>query len=367
MEEAELIALLRLQKIRGLGPVRTRKLIGMAGSPRGVFETPELPKMLKMKASLIAGLKSEENLKSAEREFEFARKNGIRCLSFLDSDYPDTLLNCDDAPLVLFTQGNINWARQRVLAVVGTREMTPYGRHFCEGLIEGIALVDPIVVSGFAFGVDICAQRAAIQQGLQTISCLAHGLDRIYPEAHRRWVPEMVNNGGFITEFWSNTTPEPHNFIRRNRIIAGLAQATVVIESGLRGGSLVTADYAFGYNREVFAVPGRVDDPFSQGCNELIRNQKAQLLCNPEQLLEAMAWEPLGQQAAKDEFVIPGHWSDLERALAVILRSSDRQNMDNLIRELNSTVQQVSAALFNLELQGFVAPLPAKFYSWKGR
>jgi DNA processing protein len=367
MEEAELIALLRLQKIHGLGPVRIRKLVGMAGSPRAVFETPELPKMLKMKASLIAGLKSEEFLKSAEMEFEFTRLKGIRCLSFLDSDYPDTLLNCDDAPLVLFTQGNINWQMQRILSVVGTREMTPYGRDFCQRLIEGISSVNPIVVSGFAFGVDICAQRAAMQYGLQTIGCLAHGLDRIYPEAHRRWVPEMVKNGGFITEFSSNTIPEPHNFIRRNRIIAGLAQATVVIESGMRGGSLVTADYAFGYNREVFAVPGRANDAFSEGCNELIRIQKAQLITSPEQLLEAMGWESQPQHIAKEEFIMPGHWSDLEKAVSSLLRSSERQNMDNLVRDLNSTVQQVSTAIFNLELQGFVKPLPAKFYSWKGR
>lgn len=367
MEETEIIALLRLQKIHGLGPVKTRKLIRMAGSPRAVFETPEIPKMLKMKAALISGLKSEENLKSAEREFEYACKNGIRCLTFMDSDYPETLLNCDDAPLVLFSKGNIDWNMQRILAVVGTREMTPYGRQFCEALIEGIALVSPIVVSGFAFGVDICAQRAALKHGMQTLGCLAHGLDRIYPEAHRRWVPEMLNNGGFITEFWTRTTPEPHNFIRRNRIIAGLAQATVVIESGIRGGSLVTADYAFGYNREVFAVPGRTEDPFSQGCNELIRIQKAQLLYSPEQLLEAMGWETQVQRKSQESFVMPGHWSELEKALALILQASERQNMDNLVRELKSTVHQVSAALFNLELQGFVAPLPAKYYSWKGR
>lgn len=367
MTETEIIALLRLQKIHGLGPVRTRKLIGLAGSPLGVFENSELPQQLKMKAGLKAALKDKEYLRAAELEFEFTQRKGIKCLSFLDADYPSTLLHCEDAPLLLFTKGSINWNTQRILAVVGTREMTSYGKHFCEKFIECVAVANPMIVSGFAFGVDICAQRAAIQHGLQTTGCLAHGLDRIYPDAHRRWAPELMEHGGFISEFWSNTTPEPHNFIRRNRIIAGLAQATVVIESGIKGGSLVTADYAFGYNREVFALPGRADDRFSQGCNELIRIQKAQIINSPEQFLQAMGWEAKMDQATLEPVVLPSNWSDLEKSIAGMLRNSERQSMDNLVRELNCAVQQISAALFKMELQGFVEPLPGKYFSWKGR
>lgn len=366
MTENEILALLRLQKIPHLGPVRGRKLVGLAGSPESLFENPDLIRQLNMKPKLGKALQDTRYLKVAEHELNYTQKAGISCVSFLDPQYPTTLLNCDDAPLILFTKGHINWRNKRIIAIVGTREMTDYGKRFCEELISDVFTLNPIIVSGFAFGVDICAQRAALDKGLQTVGCMAHGLDRIYPEFHSRWAAQIEANGGFVSEFWSQTIPEPHNFIRRNRIIAGLAHATIVIESALKGGSLATANFAFGYDREVFALPGRVNDHYSMGCNELIRSQKAQIFSSPDQFLESMNWQKPDSKENFKAISPPGHWSDLERKIAFLLSGSNPINLDVLSRELQTSVQQVSAALFNLELQGFVQPQPGKDFQWKG-
>lgn len=366
MSENQILALLRLQKIPQLGPIRGKKLIALAGSPESVFENSELDRQLDIKPKLSNALRDSRFLKEAEKELKFIQKAQIDCIPFLDAKYPATLINCEDAPLVLFSKGNISWQSKRIVAVVGTREMTSYGKRFCQTLIAGLAGLNPIIVSGFAYGVDICAQRMALEKGLQTVGCLAHGLDRIYPEAHNRWASQIERNGGFVSEFWSQTTPEPHNFIRRNRIIAGLAHATIVVESALKGGSLATANFAFGYDREVFALPGRSDDHYSMGCNELIRSQKAQIITSPDQFLESMNWQNPLNGKTMEAIKAPDHWSELERNIAFSLSGSNPLSLDVLSRELQTSVQQVSAALFKLELQGFVQPLPGKSFEWKG-
>ncbi len=366
MTDNEVIALLRMQNIPGLGPVKAKKLIALAGTPAAVFDDPSLPARVKMRTGLEMALRDESHLKAAEREYAYTQREGIRCVPYLSPEYPKGLAQCDDGPVLFFAKGRISWDHQHILAVVGTREMTRYGRRFCERFIEGISFTNPLIVSGLAYGVDVCAQEAALAHGLQTVACMAHGLDAVYPEAHSRLAPQIMEHGGFISEFWSGTAPEPHNFLRRNRIIAGLGEATVVVESAARGGSLVTADLAFGYNREVFAVPGRVDDTFSEGCNGLIRQQKAQLLTSAEQFLEAMNW-PTPQAPLKKELMpIPGHWSELEKRLAACLREREQPTLDDLARECQEAVQKVAAALFDLELQGFVRPLPGKRYDWSG-
>lgn len=363
----ELIALLRLQKIPGMGPIRSRKLIGLAGSASGIFEGKNSLKRMKIQSELKREFENESYLEAALEEWTYSKKLGHQCIAYHDPKYPQLLRNCEDAPLVLFFRGNMNWNTPRVLAVVGTREMTSYGKRVCAEFIAGISAANPVIVSGMAYGVDIYAQRTALENGLQTIGCLAHGLDRMYPKAHEQWAAGIEKNGGFISEFWTNTTPEAFNFVRRNRIIAGLALATVVIESGSKGGSLITADFAFDYNREVFAVPGGIHEVQSRGCNALIRSQKAQLLSSPEQFLEAMNWETTQIPLPELEFIPPGHWSESEKRLAAELRASDRLGMDHLIRRLNLSVQEIATALFNLEMQGFVQPLPGKFYAWRRR
>lgn len=366
MKENEIIALLRLQKIPGLGPVRAKKLIALAGSPTAVFEDPGLSARARLRTGLEAALGEESHLRAAAGEYEYTLKEQISCLTYLNPDYPVNLAQCEDAPLLLFHRGLIDLNKRPVLAVVGTRAMTGYGRRFCEKFIAEIACLNPVIVSGLAFGVDVCAQQAALNQGLHTVACLAHGLDVIYPEAHAGLAPQIAEQGGLLTEFWSGTAPEPHHFLRRNRIIAGLCQATVVIESAARGGSLATADLAFGYNREVFAVPGRADDTYSEGCNGLISQQKAQLLTSARQFMEAMNWTGPAAPSEKGPGRIPGHWSEIERNLASFLRENAEPTLDELARGCRLPVQKAAAALFDLELQGFVRPLPGKRYAWAG-
>lgn len=366
MTDNEIIALLRIQRIPSLGPVRAKKLIALAGSATAVFDDPWLPARVKMRTALEEALRDESHLKAAEREYNYTQREGIRCVPYLSPEYPRGLAHCDDGPVLFFAKGRISWEQSHILAVVGTREMTGYGRRFCERFIEGIAFLNPLIVSGLAYGVDVCAQEAALAHGLQTVACMAHGLDAVYPEAHARLAPQIMDNGGFISEFWSGTSAEPHHFLRRNRIIAGLGEATVVVESAARGGSLVTADLAFGYNREVFAVPGRVDDTFSEGCNGLIRQQKAQLLTSAGQFLEAMNWSAPPAAPKGEPMPVPGHWSDLEKRLASCLREMEQPSLDDLARECQAAVQKVATALFDLELQGFVRPLPGKRYAWSG-
>ena len=193
----------------------------------------------------------------ASAEWERLQQQGIHCLALGDPEYPYLLGQCEDAPLLLFQRGDFSFGNKRFISIVGTRKMTSQGRSFCEQFLQDLAPYDPVVVSGLAYGVDISAHKAALRHGLQTIACLAHGLDRVYPKTHARYISDILCCGGLLTEFWLGTPAEPMNFVRRNRIIAGLSEATVVVESALKGGSLITADLAFGYNREVFSVPGR--------------------------------------------------------------------------------------------------------------
>lgn len=364
--ENELIALLRLQKIPGLGPVRARKLLALAGSPTTLFNDEGLLLRSQLRPELEASLTDEAYLRAAEAEYAYVMREGIGCLTCIDPDFPAYLAQCEDAPLLIFHRGLVPLQNRRIVAVVGTRAMTRYGRHFCEEFIGAIAPSNPVVVSGLAYGVDVCAQKAALSHGLHTVACLAHGLDAVYPQAHAGLATEIGLQGGLLSEFWRGSSPEPHHFLRRNRIIAGLAQATVVVESAARGGSLVTADLAFGYNREVFAVPGRVADVYSEGCNKLIASQKAQILTSADQFLEALGWSGPVPPPETRPFNIPGHWSDAERTLALHLRANTEPTLDELARDCKLPVQKAAAVLFDLELQGFVRPLPGKRYSWTG-
>lgn len=291
MPEKEIIALIRLQLIPGLGPVGARNLISRCGKPSAVFSERKMLAGNGLRQNLLSLLGEEAYQRRAEAEVRWAEKRGVRCLGYQDPDYPDGLRHCADSPLVLYARGDIRFGGHPLVSVVGTRGITGYGREACEAFVAGIAPANPIIISGFAYGIDICAQRTAMRYGLQTIAVMAHGLDSLYPASHRKYRKDLLANGGFLTEFPSGTPAEPGHFLRRNRVIAGISPATVVVESGQRGGSLVTADLAFGYDREVFAFPGRASDPQSAGCNALIRSQKAQLLTGAEDFLQAMDWK----------------------------------------------------------------------------
>jgi DNA processing protein len=341
-------------------------LISHFGSAKRLFDASrgDLREIRGIGHTRLTNLLNNQFQREAEAEWQLITNKGIRILSYRDPGYPSYLKECSDAPLVLFQTGDINLAGKRLLSIVGTRNMTGYGERFCRKLVEGLVPYDPVIVSGFAHGVDICAQMAAVDLGLETVACLAHGLDRVYPQAHRRYVDKVCAHGGLLTEFWHGVPPEPMHFIRRNRIIAGISRATVIVESASRGGSLVTADLAFGYDREVFAVPGRVGDVYSQGCNSLIGDQKAQLLESADDLASALNWEPVRPPAGLDNNPAP-NVDTLGREARRIVDFLCRENdplLDEIALGCNLPVREAISLLFRLEMDGFVASLPGKRY-----
>ncbi|WP_143099924.1 DNA-processing protein DprA [Robiginitalea myxolifaciens] len=313
----------------------------------------------------------DQYLKQAERYYNRALKLGITVISYEHQEYPDYLNQCPDAPLVLYCKGKIQANASPGLAVVGTRSMTPYGRDFCREFIQELQRHNPIIISGLAYGVDICGQRAALKSGLQTIACLAHGLDCIYPSAHQADALAIMNQGGLISEFPPGIRPRPEYFLRRNRLIAGMAQATVVIETGDQGGSLVTADYALGYHREVFAVPGRLSDPMSAGCNRLISQQRAQLLRSAGELAVALNWKsslqekaPLTESIPNSEASFPAGWSRSRVAIATFLRDRQKCQIDALLIATKIPPALLNQELFLMEMEGLIQGFPGKSYSW---
>lgn len=280
----------------------------------------------------------------------------------MEDGYPAYLKHCIDSPILLFSQGNIDLNRRRIISIVGTRNITSYGTSFCEQLIEDLAPLDPIIVSGFAYGVDICVQRAAVKHGLQTIGCLAHGLNQIYPKIHEKYVPDINKNGGFFTEFWSTSQPDRENFLKRNRIIAGMGEATIVVESAEKGGSLVTADIANSYNRDVFAVPGRTQDKYSSGCNNLIKHQKAQMLTSAADLIYMMGWELEEKEPVSIQKQLFVDLDDTEKEIYDYLQQGGKQMLDLIALDCKLPIFKVSSTLLNMEMKGVVRPLPGKLF-----
>jgi DNA processing protein len=262
----------------------------------------------------------------------------------------------------LFTRGNIDLQNKKIISVVGTRKITSYGIQFCEKLISDLAVLNPIIVSGFAYGADITAQKAAIDLNLQTIGCLAHGLDQIYPKVHSKYVPDVEKNGGFVTDFTSGGVFDRNNFLKRNRIIAGMSEATIVIESAEKGGSLVTADIANSYNREVFAVPGRSTDRLSLGCNNLIKKHQAKLITSAADLIYHLGWD-LDTQPAKQTQLFVDFTED-EQKLVDKLVELGKCELDELSLQTKMLTYQLAGLLLNLELKGVVRPLPGKQFEY---
>lgn len=364
MSENELVALLRLQRIPNIGDVIAKKLLDRCGSATAVFNE-KLQNLLQIEGIgtvTLKGLHNSEHLRSAEAEYQFINDNNIKYSYFQDSDYPNRLKHCIDGPILLFQSGNIDLTNRKMVSVVGTRNITGHGQRFCEQFIEDIAPLNPVIVSGFAYGVDITIQRAAMEKGLQTIGCLAHGLNQIYPKVHKKYVASIEKNGGFLTEFWSSSNPERENFLKRNRIIAGMSEATVVVESAEKGGSLVTADIAHGYHRDVFAVPGRSTDKYSLGCNNLIKQHKAQLLTSAADLIYLLGWEVnenKGSTVQKQLFV---ELDETEKSIYQYLQLNGKQLLDTVALECSLPIFKVSATLLNMEMKGVIRPLPGKLF-----
>jgi len=364
MLENELIAVLRLQKIPNIGAISAKKLISYCGSPSAIFsdKVNHLKKIEGIGDKTLSSLLHHRHHKAAEKEYEYMVRNNIAHTYFLDDNFPRYLKHCIDGPLMLFKRGSIQLSGRRIISVVGTRNITAYGAAFCEQFIHDIAPLNPVIVSGFAFGVDICVQRAALKNNLQTIGCLAHGLNQIYPKQHARFAPEVEKNGGFFTEFWSSSHPERENFLKRNRIIAGLSEATVVVESAEKGGSLVTADIANSYNRDVFALPGRTEDKYSLGCNNLIKQQKAHLLSSAADLIYMLNWELNKKEHPPIQKQMFVELNKMEKTVYNYLQNEGKQLLDSIAIECSLPIYQTSSTLIKMEMKGVVRPLPGKLF-----
>ena len=318
---------------------------------------------------LIAALKDwGDAMKRAEFELQYMEEHQIRAITLIDDDYPQRMLECPDAPLVMYYKGNADLNQQRIISIVGTRHMTTYGEDIIRKFTAELHEMCPnvLIVSGLAYGVDICAHRNALQNGYQTLGVLAHGLDQIYPYHHRDTAAEMTAHGGLLTEFMTQTNADKVNFVRRNRIVAGCADATIVIESAAKGGSLITADIAQSYNRPVFAFPGNVDRPFSEGCNHLVRDKAAELITSAADFVEAMGWQDdaIRQQALASgiERQLFPELSAEEQKIVDLLQQTNDLQINVLSVHANLSISQVTALLFQLEMKGVVKAMAGGTY-----
>lgn len=362
--EKQILYQIAITLIPGIGDVSGKRLVAYCGSAEAVFKEKRkaLEKIHNIKEFTVDAIcHPKDILKRVEQEVEFIESNNIRPLFYQDPDYPRRLLQCDDSPMMLYFKGNANLNAQRVVAIVGTRNITDYGKECCSLLVSDLVDDGVLVVSGLAYGVDTMAHRTSVNVGISTVGVLGNGLQQIYPAANKKLALEMLANGGLLTECMSGTLPDRENFPRRNRIIAGMADAVVVIESALKGGSLITADLANSYSRDVFAYPGRVMDLYSQGCNYLIRTNRAHLMESVANLRYVMRWE---RDSTKEErqTTIFREFSEEEKKIMDCFGNKGIVNLDDLIIGTGLPTTKLASLLLNLEFDGILMALPGRRY-----
>ena len=366
--EEEQIYSIALTMVPGIGHIGAKHLIDGMGNAVDVFRLrKEMPERIpEVSQRVIEALDCPQAVLRAEQEYEFIRKNRISWLSFYAEAYPSRLRECEDAPVVLFFKGNADLNSLHILNMVGTRNATDYGTQICASFLRDLKALCPdvLVVSGLAYGIDIHAHREALANELPTVGVLAHGLDRIYPHVHRKTAVDMLEKGGLLTEFLSGTNPDRHNFISRNRIVAGMCDATIVIESAEKGGSLITAELAEGYHRDCFAFPGRMSDEYSKGCNRLIRDNKASLLLSAEDFVQAMGWNipmTLSEKVSVQRSLFI-ELSEEEQKIVAILEKLGNLQINSLVVEADIPVNKMTALLFELEMKGVIRVLAGGMY-----
>jgi DNA processing protein len=358
-----------IEMIPKIGSINAKKLIAYCGGVEAVFKQSKkaLLKIPGIGDCLATEISNQKVLSIAEKEIEFIEKFNIKPLFYLDDEYPERLRQCEDSPIVLFVKGKstISFNQEKYISIVGTRKATDYGKKVCEELISG--LVDkgysPVIVSGLAYGIDITAHKAALKHNLLTLAVLGHGLDIIYPISHRNTAKEIFETGALLTDFPSKTKFDRNNFIKRNRIIAGLSDATIVVESGAEGGALITADLANSYNREVFAVPGMVGAKYSEGCNQLIKSNKAALVETANDIEYFLGWEPKNIRKQPKQIVLFSEFTEDEKKIVEFLRGVDQESIDIISIKIQIPVSKISSLLLNLEFAGVVKCKPGKVYS----
>lgn len=364
MDENQLYYTLALQKTVGVGLILGRRLVEEFGSAQEVFsqKKKDLMKVEGISDILLKNLEHKKMFDMAEKEVLQVQSNKWHTSCLLEDSYPQLLKECVDAPLVLFSSKPLDWNSSRIISIVGSRQATAKGVEFCNTLLEELKEYNPIIVSGFAYGIDIAAHKAALDNGLQTIGVLGHGLNQVYPSEHLRYVDRMNESGGLTTEFWSSDSFNKENFIKRNRIIAGLSKATIVVESAFRGGSLNTVRFANDYNRDVYAVPGRISDLMSKGCNDLIKTNRAAMLTEAKDIINGLNWK---ERPKKTKVVQPELFLQLsadEQRVYDSFKQTEKAFIETIASECNMAVFKVSSVLLNLEIKGLVRPLPGNYY-----
>ncbi|MBK6483036.1 MAG: DNA-protecting protein DprA [Chitinophagaceae bacterium] len=362
MQSDHLLYKIALTLIPGIGDVLARNLVSYCGSVERIFKSKksELLRVPGIDAVRAAAVLSFRSFKQAEEEIAFIEKNKINPLFYLDQDYPARLKSIADSPILLYSKGNVLLNGGRMVAIVGTRHATIYGKTITETLIEDLKAYDVTIISGLAYGIDICAHRAAVEAGIPTIGVLGHGLNRLYPAQHRSTAVKMLEQGGLITEFKSTDPFDRENFPKRNRIVAGLCDATIVIESAVKGGALITAEIANSYNRDVFAVPGKVGDIYSEGCNYFIKSNKANLVECANDIAYLSGWidRRTNRTRQKEIFVA---LDEPEKQLVAMLNTSP-MHIDEIARTSNLFGSRLASILLGLEFKGVIIALPGKSY-----
>jgi DNA processing protein len=354
-----------LTLVPGIGDVLSKKLISFCGNPESIFREPKkmLRKIPRISDKLITAIGNKDLLNRAEKEILFIEKYRIKPLYFLDPDYPSRLRNCLDSPIMLYYKGNAEINMSKVIGIVGTRSATDYGKEICCKIISELSDHQVMIVSGLAYGIDSCAHRAALTEGLPTVGVLGHGLDRIYPSQNKGLAEKMIHHGGLLTDFISETKPDRENFPQRNRIIAGLCDAIVVVEAAKKGGALITADIANSYNRDVFAVPGKIGDIYSEGTNLLIKINKAALIQSGDDIRYIMSWDNQKPGKTIQQRKLFIEMTPEEEIVVNILNETGEIGIDDLTFKSHLTMSKCSAALLNLEFEGIVKSLPGKIYA----
>ncbi|MCX6286492.1 MAG: DNA-processing protein DprA [Bacteroidetes bacterium] len=365
MDQNALQYTLALTQVPGIGSVIGKQLISHFGNAANVFRRYEELAPVKPRLAILIRQASKdiEMWKRTEAEMKFIEKYKLKVLFFQDADYPRRLADCYDSPVYLFYKGSADLNAEKTIGIVGTRSATDYGKAVTRDLIQGLRQEEPLIVSGLAYGIDSQAHRAALDNGLNTIGVLGHGLDRIYPSNNKAIAEKMLGQGGLLTEFFSCTEPDRENFPQRNRIIAGLCDAIIVVEAAEEGGALITADIAHTYNRDVFVVPGRIGDRYSGGCNMLIKQKKADIVRNADDLIFEMGWR---EAELKTPVVQPKLFIPLtldEEKIIGLLSAEGELNIDELCRKSGLPVNKTAIALLNLELENVVRCRPGKLYS----
>ena len=360
----DLLYQISLTLIPNIGDVHAKALVNYFGNAEAIFKAKKKELEEIEGIGLIRGtsIKKFNDFTNAEEEIAFIEKYKITPLFITDKNYPQRLLNCYDSPLMLYYRGNADLNISKIVAIVGTRNNNEYGKTVCEKLVEDLAEENILIVSGLAFGIDSIAHKTALKNDLQTVAVLAHGLDTIYPSQNKSLAKQIVEQGGLLTDFKSKTKPDKQNFPKRNRIVAGISDAIIVIESGLKGGSLITAELGNGYNRDVFAIPGRINDTKSEGCNYLIKNNKACLITSANDLLENMGWKEQKKSSVKKQRELFIELTDNEKIIIEILQLHEQIHIDELYIKSALNSSAVASALLTLEMQNVIASLPGKMY-----